>query len=85
MGGFSNFGGSRADPAPAPTPAPQAKVSAAQTRQEQRAEAQETKEMQGAQRRRRLMRAGGFRLLFSPARQEGPGSLPKYTKLGGGE
>jgi hypothetical protein len=84
MGGFSNFGGSRADPAPAPTPAPQPEVSAAQKRQEERAEAQERKEMQGAQRRRRLMRTGGLRLLFSPARQEGPGSLPKSRKMGGG-
>lgn len=79
MGGFSNFGGSRAEPAPAPAP----EISEAQKRQEARAEAQEKKEMRGAQRRRRLMRTGGLRLLFSPARQEGPGMAPK-TKMGGG-
>jgi len=78
MGGF---GSSRADPAPAPAPAaPQ--VSEAQQRQEARAEAQEKKEMRGLQKRRRLMRTGGLRLLFSPARQEGPGMAPK-TKMGG--
>ena len=78
MGGF---GSSRADPAPAPAPAvPQ--VSEAEQRQEARAEAQEKKEMRGLQKRRRLMRTGGLRLLFSPARQEGPGMAPK-TKMGG--
>lgn len=82
MGGF---GSSRADPAPAPAPvAAQPAVSEAQTRQEQRAEAQERKEMRGTQRRRRLMRTGGLRLLFSPARMEGPGSPPKSKTLGGG-
>lgn len=81
MGGF--FGGGRSS-SPAPTPAPQPEVSAAQTRQEERAEAQEKKEMQGAQRRRRVLRTGGLRLLFSPSRQEGPGSLPKSRKMGGG-
>jgi hypothetical protein len=80
MGGF---GSSRADPAPAPAPAaPQ--VSEAEQRQEQRAEAQEKKQMQGTQRRRRLMRTGGLRLLFSPARMEGPGSPAKSKTLGGG-
>ena len=80
MGGF---GSSRADPAPAPAPAaPQ--VSEAELRQEARAEAQEKKEMRGLQKRRRLMRTGGLRLLFSPARQEGPGMAPK-TKMGGGD
>ena len=80
MGGF---GSSRADPAPAPVVA-QPEVSEAQQRQEQRAEAQEKKQMQGTQRRRRLMRTGGLRLLFSPARMEGPGSPPKSKTLGGG-
>jgi hypothetical protein len=80
MGGF---GSSRAAPAPAPAPAaPQ--VSEAEQRQEQRAEAQEKKQMQGTQRRRRLMRTGGLRLLFSPARMEGPGSPAKSKTLGGG-
>jgi len=30
------------------------------------------------------MRTGGLRLLFSPARMEGPGSPPKSKTLGGG-
>lgn len=81
MGGF---GSSRADPAPAPVVAAQPEVSEAQQRQEARAEAQERKEMRGMQRRRRLMRTGGLRLLFSPARMEGPGSPPKSKTLGGG-
>jgi hypothetical protein len=68
--------------APAPTPAP-TKTEKVVTRQEQRAEAQETTEMQGAQRRRRLLRSGGMRLLFSPLRQEGPGMAEIKKKLGG--
>tara|TARA_R100000935_G_C2819836_1_gene159184 strand:+ start:395 stop:625 length:231 start_codon:yes stop_codon:yes gene_type:complete len=71
------FGGG--NPAPAPAPA----VSAAQLRAEERANAQEKSEMQGVQKRRRARRTGGMRLLFSPARQEGPNQA-KYTKLGGG-
>lgn len=55
----------------------------AQERAEERAESQERTEMRGVQARRRLLRRGGFRLLFSPARQEGPGS-PMTRKLGGG-
>tara|TARA_R110000765_G_scaffold331615_1_gene422396 strand:- start:191 stop:415 length:225 start_codon:yes stop_codon:yes gene_type:complete len=54
---------------------------AAQNRAEERATAQERTEMQGAQGRRRLRRSGGMKLLFSPARTEGP----QQTKLGGGE
>lgn len=53
----------------------------AQERAEERAESQERTEMQRAQARRRLLRRGGLRLLFSPARQEGPGFT---SKLGGG-
>lgn len=65
-------------------PTPQQQVSAAQERQEARAEAQETTQMQGAQRRRRRMRSGGMRLLFSQLRQEGPGALGSTrNKLGG--
>ena len=52
-------------------------------RQEQRAEAQEISEMQGAQKRRRIIRSGGMRLLFSPLRQEGPGVAELKKKLGG--
>ena len=67
---------------PAPTQA-EKDAQAAQARAAQRAEAQERTEMQGAQARRRLRRSGGMKLLFSPARTEGPGDLPKPTKLGG--
>ena len=74
--------------APAPAPAPVA-VAEPMTpteevidRQEERAEAQEMTEMKGAQRRRRLMRRGGMRLLFSPLRQEGPGINEIKKKLG---
>jgi len=68
--------------APAPAPAP-TKTEEVVTRQEQRAEAQETTEMKGAQKRRRLLRSGGMRLLFSPLRQEGPGMAEIKKKLGG--
>ena len=67
---------------PAPTQA-EKDAQAAQARAKKRAEAQELKEMQGAQARRRLMQSGGMKLLFSPVRIEGPGDLPKPTKLGG--
>jgi GAF domain-containing protein len=73
------FGGGR----PAPTQA-EKDAQAAQARAEERATSQERAEMQGAQSRRRLRRTGGMRLLFSPARREGPGDLPRSTKLGGG-
>ena len=53
----------------------------AQERAEERATTQERTEMQTAQARRRLLRRGGLRLLFSPARREGPGFT---RKLGGG-
>jgi hypothetical protein len=63
--------------------APDPKVSEAQARQEGRAEAQEASEMKTAQARRRLLRTGGLRLLFSPVRLEGPGTYPKQqTTLG---
>jgi hypothetical protein len=78
------FCGGRRPSAPAPTQA-QKDAEAAQKRAEERAEAQESAEMKGAQARRRLRRSGGLRLLFSPARREGPGDLPKGTKLGGGQ
>ena len=55
----------------------------AQERAEERATTQERTEMQGAQARRRLLRRGGMRLLFSIARQEGPG-MPTTRMLGGG-
>ena len=67
MSGLFGGGGS---PAPAPVAAPA--VTAAQARSEERATAQETTEMQGIQKRRRIQRQGGMRLLFSPVRQEGP-------------
>jgi hypothetical protein len=70
--------------APAPAPAPvQTPSEEILTKQEERAEAKEQTEMKGAQRRRRLMRSGGMRLLFSPLRQEGPGINEIKKKLGG--
>jgi len=79
MSGLFGGGGS---PAPAPVAAPA--VSAAQARSEERATSQEATEMKGIQRRRRIRRTGGMRLLFSPARQEGP-QAGQNTKLGGGD
>ena len=75
---MSGIFGKKKKPAPAPT-----KTKEVISRQEQRAEAQEQTEMQGAQRRRRLLRTGGMRLLFSPLRQEGPGIDEVKKKLGG--
>jgi len=72
------FGGGR----PAPTQA-QKDAEAAQARAGERATAQERTEMQGVQSRRRLRRTGGMRLLFSPARREGPDSQNLKTKLEG--
>ena len=72
----------------APAPAPVAEPVKTPTeevidRQEQRAEAQETTQMQGLQKRRRLRRTGGMRLLFSPLRQEGAAMNEIKKKLGG--
>lgn len=75
MGGL--FGGGRR----APTEA-EKEAEKAQARQEERAQAQETAEMQGAQARRRTQRTGGMRLLFSPTRMEEMRRGTK-TKLGG--
>lgn len=75
MGGL--FGGGRR----APTEA-EKEAEKAQARQEERAQAQETSEMQGAQARRRLRRTGGMRLLFSPTRM-GDTRQGAQTKLGG--
>ena len=79
---MSGIFGRKKAPAPAPAPAatPTKEVI---DRQEQRAEAQETTQMQGAQRRRRLRRTGGMRLLFSPLRQEGAAIDEIKKKLGG--
>lgn len=56
-------------------PPPQPKISpeviAAQDRAEQRAIASERDEAARASARMRVMRSGGLRLLFSPARQQG--------------
>jgi hypothetical protein len=75
------FGGGRRRGPSAEEVATQEKAKEAQERAEERATAQERTEMRGAQARRRLLRRGGLRLLFSPARQEGPGFT---SKLGGG-
>ena len=69
--------------APSPTQA-QKDAEATQAKAEQQAEAQKKFEMKSAMARRRLMKTGGLKLLFSPAKQEGPGDLPKTLKLGGG-
>lgn len=76
------FGKKKAPPAPTPAPV-QTPTEEVLTRQEQRAEAKEQTEMKGVQKRRRLMRSGGMRLLFSPLRQEGPGINEIKKKLGG--
>ena len=75
MAGMFGGGGRRAPSAE------ELRAQEAQERAEERATAQERTEMRGAQARRRLLRRGGLRLLFSPARQEGPGFT---RKLGGG-
>tara|TARA_R100000315_G_C5149316_1_gene85498 strand:+ start:55 stop:291 length:237 start_codon:yes stop_codon:yes gene_type:complete len=74
------FGKKKAPPAPAPVATPTEEVI---DRQEQRAEAQEQTQMQNLQRRRRLRRTGGMRLLFSPLRQEGAAIDEIKKKLGG--
>ena len=58
-------------------------VEGATKRAEARAEGEETTEMKKLQRRRRLRRRGGMRLLFSPLRREGPGFSDIRSKLGG--
>ncbi len=84
MGGLFGGGGSSAPP---PKSAAQIRAEqdaeTARTRSEERATSQEKSEMQGVQRRRRLRSTGGMRLLFSPARREGPDSQNLKTKLGG--
>jgi hypothetical protein len=56
---------------PPKPPEPSREVTAAQDRAEQRAVASERDEAARASARMRAMRAGGLRLLFSPARQQG--------------
>jgi len=58
-------------------------ASAARQRASKRAESEEITQMQGVQSRRSRMRRGGLRLLFSPARREGPQQEKLQTKLGG--
>ena len=81
-------GGSRPAAAPAPVKSvaqteAERDAASARARADERAASSERSEMQGIQRRRRLRRSGGLRLLFSPARQEGP-DQELITKLGGG-
>lgn len=79
------MGGFRSRPAAPQKSEAQKKVEVVQARQAERAEAATTREQQAVQGRRRLMRTGGLRLLFSPMRQEGPGSVGSTkTKMGGG-
>lgn len=79
MGGLFGGGGSRRSQADIEA---ERRAAAAQERSEERAASQERSEMQAAQARRRVRRTGGMRILFSPARREGPGG-GQYTKLGG--
>jgi hypothetical protein len=80
MGGFSS-----GPAAPPPKSEAQKKVEAAQALQAEQAQAATMKEKQALQGRRRLMRTGGLRLLFSPMKLEGPGSVGSVkTKMGGG-
>ena len=57
------------------------KAQEAQKKAEESATAQEISEMKKVQARRRLLKRGGLRLLFSPLKVEGPGFT---NKLGGG-
>jgi hypothetical protein len=85
MGGL--FGGGSKSPAKPTKTAAQVTAeqdaAAARARANERAEASEISEMQGVQKRRRLRRTGGMRLLFSPERMEGPDAPPTSSKLGG--
>lgn len=67
--------------APKP-PGPSKETLAAQKRAEDRATAMEQQESAAAAARMRLMSTGGLRLLFSPARREGPNSTALGTTLG---
>lgn len=67
--------------APKP-PGPSKETIAAQQRAEVRATAMERQESASAAARMRLMQTGGLRLLFSPARREGPNSTALSTTLG---
>tara|TARA_R100001163_G_scaffold807_2_gene1346 strand:+ start:1141 stop:1374 length:234 start_codon:yes stop_codon:yes gene_type:complete len=77
---MSGIFGRKKAPAPAPVATPTEEVI---DRQEEKAEAKEKTEMQGLQKRRRLRRTGGMRLLFSPLRQEGAAIDQIKKKLGG--
>ena len=88
MGGLFGGGGSSKPAAPTKTAAQltaEQDAASARSRADERAEASEISEMRGAQRRRRLRRTGGLRLLFSPARMEGPDAPPTTSNLGGGQ
>lgn len=80
MGGLFGGGGSSA---PAKSAA-QVKAEQTAAAAEAKAEAKQKSEMQGIQKRRRLRRIGGMRLLFSPYKTEGP-DQPTSTLLGGGD
>ena len=80
---MSGIFGKKKAPAPAPAAEPMTPTEKVIDRQEERAEAQEQTRMQNLQRRRRLRRSGGMRLLFSPLRQEGAAMNEIKKKLGG--
>ena len=78
MGGL--FGGGGGSSAPVKTAAQltaEQDAASAQSRAEERATSSEVSEMQGVQKRRRLRRTGGQRMLFSPFRTEGPNQKPE--------
>jgi len=77
------IGGRKALPPPSEEKTIEERVKDSQERAEDRAEAEEMRSMKGVQKRRRLRRTGGMRLLFSPQRlaDQAAGTKPK-TKLG---
>ena len=78
MGGI--FGGGGGSPAPKKSAAQiraEQDASASRSRAEERATSSEAAEMQGVQKRSRLRRTGGQRMLFSPFRTEGPNQKPE--------
>tara|TARA_R110000822_G_scaffold231051_1_gene363126 strand:+ start:23 stop:337 length:315 start_codon:yes stop_codon:yes gene_type:complete len=70
-------GGSRAPQQTVQQVESKSAVSAAQSRADERASSSEAAEMKGVQKRSRLRRTGGQRMLFSPFRTEGPNQKPE--------
>ena len=70
-------GGSRAPQQTVQQVESKSAVSAAQSRADERASSSEAAEMKGVQKRSRLRRTAGQRMLFSPFRTEGPNQKPE--------